>query len=142
MPVYKVSDSSHERSGVQVSVDTHPGGFVVHRIEGVKLVVEQQELLAVAAGCAAHTLLLSVDPASKDKTLELQTIWRVDMRSQFYLESDGLVRYRPAQICLSVFAASQFSLQQAIPSRAYLGMTISSAACTLPGLEGFCCILD
>lgn len=63
--VHQVSDSSHKGSRVQVAVDPNPRCFIVHRVEGVQLVVEQQQLLAVAAGRAVHPLLLPIDPVGR-----------------------------------------------------------------------------
>lgn len=63
MAVDEVSDSPDERPCVEVSVDPDPGSLVVHGVEGVQLVVEEQQLLTVAAGCATHPLLLTIYPA-------------------------------------------------------------------------------
>ena len=63
VPVHQISHSSNQGACVQVSVYPHPGGFIVHRVEGVQLVVEEQQLLAVGAGRAVNPLLLPVNPA-------------------------------------------------------------------------------
>lgn len=62
MPVDEVVQCAHERADVQVAVHPDPGSFVVDRVEGVELVIEQQQLLAVARQGARAPLLLAVEP--------------------------------------------------------------------------------
>ena len=64
MAIHKVSDGPDQGTRVQVTMDAHPGSLVVHWVEWVQLVVEQQQLLAVAAGRAVHPVLLPVYPAT------------------------------------------------------------------------------
>lgn len=70
MSIHQVSDGSDESSCVQVTVYADPGSLIVYWVEGVELIVEEQQLLAVAAGSTVDPLLLSIDPvrsiSSKD----------------------------------------------------------------------------
>ena len=63
MAVEEEAEGADEGERVEVAVHARPHRLVVLRAEGVQLIVEEQQLLAVAARRACYPLLLAVVPA-------------------------------------------------------------------------------
>lgn len=66
--VHNVAQGSHQGGHVQLAMDPHPGSLVVYGVEGVQLVVEEQQLLAVAGQRARAPLLFPIEPAARRMT--------------------------------------------------------------------------